>query len=92
MGGYGADVLGPTVQVVQPFGLLLQLRNYLDPAVVGTDVCDRQAVSHQERVQFKSIVQLLCHLDHSFLGFGHLLFLDLRQLIRNEDEHTHCWL
>lgn len=73
------------------FGLFLQTTANLVPTEVGTNVCNRQAISNQEGVHLQTVIKWLCNFDYDILSFCDLGFLDLCELVVIEDDDSYCW-
>lgn len=83
---------GPSMQIEKMFGLFLQTAANLVPAKVGADVCNREAISNQESIEFQAVIKCFRNLYDNVFSFCNLGFLNLCQLIVIEDDDSDCWL
>lgn len=85
-------MINPSVQVCKMLALLLQTTTHLAPAEVGTDVHNGEAVSHQESLEFQSIIYYFGYFDGNILGFADLWLFDFSQFIITQYDDSYCWL
>jgi hypothetical protein len=50
-------MIGPSMQAEKMFGFFLQAAANLVPTEVSADVCDGEAISNQECIEFQSIIK-----------------------------------